>query len=323
VKRQQKRKKEMNGMGKLASLLVAAYVFCAITGSAEAATGPVVVDRVVAVVNDDIITMSDLQREMQKHTDITDQRLVLEGMIDRKLQMIAAKRNGIDVTERELTDGIGDIMKRNNMAPGQFESALAKEGLTLEQYRVELREQMTLSRLFNKYVRAGLAVDDAEARAFYDKNAKQYSLPEEVKVRHLVVAVPEKTSHAQVKAAEEQAAALMERIRKGEDFVRLIHEHSDSPTAKQDGDLGFLQRGQAIPELEEAAKDLKPGEYAGPVRCDDGFHIIRVEDIRTPVQPFEKVKEEITRTLFEQKMENTYRTFLQTLRSESHIENRL
>jgi len=306
-----------------AAICIAVHAFCAITGSTDAATGPVVVDRVVAVVNDDIITMSDLQREMQKHTDITDERLMLEGMIDRKLQMVAAKRNGIDVTERELTDGIGDIMKRNNMTTGQFELALEKEGLTLEQYRVELREQMTLSRLFNKYVRAGLAVDDAEARAFYEKNAKQYSLPEEVKVRHLVVAVPEKASPAQVKAAQEKAAALMERLRTGEDFIRLIREHSGSPTAKQDGDLGFLQRGQAIPELEEAAKNLKPGEYAGPVRCDDGFHIIRVEDIRTPVRPFEKVKEEITRTLFEQKMENTYRTFLQTLRSESHIENRL
>lgn len=314
----------MSGMRKLTILLiVVAYAFCAVTGSADAANGPVVVDRVVAVVNDEIITMSDLLRELQKHTEITDQRLVLESMIDRKLQMVAAKRNGIDVSERELTDGIGDIMKRNNMTAAQFELALAKEGLTLEQYRVELREQMTLSRLFNKYVRSGLAVDDAETRAFYDKNTKQYSLPEEVKVRHLVVAAPEKASLDQVKEAQEKAAALMERIRTGEDFVRLIREYSSSPSAKQDGDLGFLQRGQAIPELEEAAKNLKPGEFAGPIRCEDGFHIIRVEDIRTPVQPFEKVKEEITRTLFEQKMENTYRVFLQTLRSESHIENRL
>jgi peptidyl-prolyl cis-trans isomerase SurA len=297
--------------------------FWAVTGGTDAVAGPVVVDRVVAVVNNEIITMSDLQREQQKHATITDQRLVLEGMIDRKLQMAAAKRNGIDVTDGELTEGIDDIRKRNNMTAAQFEQALAKEGLTLEQYRAELREQMTLSRLFNKYVRTGLAVDDAEARAYYDRNAKQYSLPEEVKVRHLVVAVPEKASPAEVKAAQEKAAALMERIRTGEDFIRLIREHSDSPSAKQDGDLGFLQRGHAIPELEEAAKSLKPGEFAGPVRCDDGFHIIRVEDIRTPVQPFEKVKEDITRMLFEQKMENTYRSFLQSLRSESHIENRL
>jgi len=314
----------MSGM-RIRTLLVviAVCVFCAITVAANAANGPVVVDRVVAVVNDEIITMSDLLREMQKRTDITDQRLMLEGMIDRKLQMISAKRNGIDVSERELTEGIDDIMKRNNMSAVQFEQALAKEALTLEQYRAELREQMTLSRLFNKYVRTGIAVDDAEARAYYDKNAKQFSLPEEVKVRHLVVNVPEKASPAQVTAAREKAAALMERVRKGEDFVALIREYSDSPTAKLDGDLGFLRRGQAIPELEEAAKNLKPGEYAGPVKCDDGFHIIRVEDIRTPLQPFEKVKEEITRTLFEQKMENAYRSFLQTLRSEAHIENRL
>ena len=316
----------MSGMRTRASLLLAvaaAFTVCVITGGAVAAASPVVVDRVVAVVNDEIITMSDLQRETLKRTDITDQRLVLEGMIDRKLQLVAAKRNGIDVEARELTEAIDDIKKRNNMTAAQFELALAKEGLTLEQYRTELKEQMTLSRLFNKYVRTGLAVDDAEARAYYDKNAKLYSFPEEVKVRHLVVTVPEKASSAEVKAAQEKAAALMERIRAGEDFIRLIREHSGSPSAKQDGDLGFLQRGHAIPELEEAARNLKPGEFAGPVRCDDGFHIIRVEDIRTPAQPFEKVKEEITRTLFEQKMENTYRAFLQSLRSESHIENRL
>ena len=310
----------MSGM-RIAAFCIAA--FCAIAGRADAVAAPVVVDRVIAVVNDEIITMSDLQREMQRHTEVSDQRLVLEGMIDRKLQMITAKRNGIDVSEQELTEGIADIMKRNNLNEPQFKEALTKEGLTLELYRAELKEQMTLSRLFNKYVRSGLAVDEAEIKAYYDKNTKLYSLPEEVKVRHLVVAVPDKASPAQVKAAQEKAAALRERIRKGEDFVLLIREHSDSQTARQDGDLGFLQRGSALPELEAAAKHLKPGEFAGPVRCEDGFHIIRVEDIRTPVLPFAKVKEEINRMLFEQKMGNTYQAFLQSLRSEAHIENRL
>jgi peptidyl-prolyl cis-trans isomerase SurA len=84
-----------------------------------------------------------------------------------------------------------------------------------------------------------------------------------------------------------------------------------------------MQRGQVIPEIEEAAKDLKPGQYAGPVKAADGFYIIRVEEIRTPVKPFEKVKEEIQKMLYEQKMENTYRAFLQSLRSEAHIENKL
>jgi peptidyl-prolyl cis-trans isomerase SurA len=301
-------------------LSLSAYLLPA---GAMAASGPVVVDRVVAVVNDEIITMSDLQREALKRPEITDQRLILEGMIDRKLQMVAAKRNGVEVTDRELTEAIADIMKRNNMDSKQFEEALAREGTTLEQYRVEFREQMTMSRLFNKFIRTGLSVDEKEVREHYDRNLAQFSLPEEVRVRLLAVIVPEKASSAQIAEARQKAETLMARIGKGEDFIRLIRENSGSPTAAQDGDLGFMQRGHAIPEIEEATKDLKPGQYAGPVKAADGFYIIRVEEIRTPVRPFEKVKDEVQKMLYEQKMENTYRAFLQSLRSEAHIENRL
>ncbi|MBS1192538.1 MAG: peptidylprolyl cis-trans isomerase, PpiC-type, SurA family [Nitrospirae bacterium] len=315
---------EVNRMTKGVSILMSvAMAVCVSAGSVPAAPGPVVVDRVVAVVNDEVITMSDLQRESLKRPAGTDQRLTLEDMIDRKLQMVAAKRNGMEVTDRELADAIADIMKRNNMDSKQFEEALAREGLTLEQYRSEFREQMTMSRLFNKFIRTGLSVDEKEIREHYDRNLGQFSLPEEIRVRLLVVTVPEKAPPAQIAESRDKAAALMARIGKGEDFIRLIRENSDSPTAAQDGDLGFMQRGQAIPEIEEAAKDLKPGQYAGPVKAADGFYIIRVEEIRTPVKPFEKVKEEIQKMLYEQKMENTYRAFLQSLRSEAHIENKL
>jgi len=296
---------------------------CLLPVGAGAASGPVVVDRVVAVVNDEIITMSDLQRESMKRPEITDQRLILEGMIDRKLQMASAKRNGMEVTDRELSDAIADIMKRNNMDSKQFDEALAREGLTLEQYRVEFREQMTMSRLFNKFIRTGLSVDEKEIREHYDRNIKQFSLPEEIRVRLLVVNLPEKAPPAQIEEARQKAEALMARIGKGEDFIRLIRENSSSPTSAQNGDLGFMQRGHAIPEIEEAAKGLQPGQYAGPLKAADGFYIIRVEEIRTPVSPFEKVKDEIQKALYDQKMENTYRAFLQSLRSEAHIENRL
>jgi peptidyl-prolyl cis-trans isomerase SurA len=305
---------------KILALGMAAVLAAGVCG---AASGSVVVDRVVAVVNDEIITMSDLQREQLKRGAGQDERVVLEDMIDRKLQMVAAKRNGLDATEREVNEAVADIMKRNNLDKAQFEAALAREGLTFEQYRVELREQMALSRLASKYVRTGVAVEEAEVRTYYDRNPAQFSLPQELRVRHLVVKVPAGATPEQVAGAQARAGALMARLQAGEDFVRLIREAGEGPTAAQDGDLGFLQLGQAIPEIDEAAKRLKPGEYAGPLRTEDGFQIIRLEEVRTPVRPFEKVKEEITRLLFEQKMENTYRTFLQSLRSESHIENRL
>lgn len=289
------------------------------------ASGSVVVDRVVAVVNDEIITMSDLQREeaLKKGEAVHDDRLVLEDMIDRKLQMAAAKRAGVDVTDKELSDAVADIIKRNNMDMLQFGVALAKEGLTLEQYRAELREQITLSRLFNKYVRSGVNVDEAEARAFYQNNPKTYSLPEEIRVRQIFLTLPDKATPEQAAAIKEKAQSVYARAQKGEDFIKLVHEVSQGATASQDGDLGFMQRGDALPEIEEAARALKPGDSSSPFQCAGGYNIIKLEEVRTPVRPFEKVKDEIMKALYEQKTENTYRSWLQALRGDSHIENRL
>lgn len=285
----------------------------------------VVVDRVIAVVNNEIITLSDLEREelLRKSEGKQDDRQVLEDMINRKLQMAEAKRAGLDVTDKELADALADIMKRNNLDGKQFDAALTKEGLTLDQYKAELREQMTLSRVFNKYVRSGVAIDEAEARAFYQNNIKTYSLPEEIRVRQIFFRVPDDATPEQVAPIRARAEAAYARAKKGEDFVRLVKDLSESENAAQGGDLGFMQRDQAIPEIQEAVKTLKPGEISTPFQCAGGFHVIRLEEILTPARPFEKVKDEIMKTLYEQKIENTYRGWLQTLRSDSHIENRL
>ena len=289
------------------------------------ASGSVVVDRVVAVVNDDIITLSDLQREeaLKKSEVVHNDRLVLEDMIDRKLQMAAAKRSGMDVTDKELADAVADIIKRNNMDMQQFGVALAKEGLTVEQYKAELREQITLSRLFNKYIRSNVNVDEAEARAFYQNNPKTYSLPEEIRVRQIFLTVPGDATPEQAAVIREKAQSVYARAQKGEDFIRLVREVSQGATASQDGDLGFIKRGDALPEIEEAARTLKPGDSSSPFLCAGGYNVIKLEEVRTPVRPFEKVKDEIMKTLYEQKVENTYRSWLQSLRGDSHIENRL
>ncbi len=306
-------------------IIMACFALLLAYGVRGAEASPVVIDRVVAVVNNDVITLSDLQREAAvKKVDMKrDERLLLEDMIDRRLQMAEAKRGGMDVSDKELNDAVADIMKRNSMDSRRFEAALAGEGLTLGQYKDELREQMTLSRMFNKYVRSGVAVQDDEVRSYYEKNMKSYVLPEEIRVRQIYFRLPEKATASQTAVVKEKAEAALARIRKGEDFIKLVKELSESENAALGGDLGFLQRGQAIPEIEEAAKTLNPGEVAGPLLLAGGYNIIRLEEIRKPVKPFESVKDEITKMLYEQKVENAYRTWLQALRSDSHIENRL
>ncbi len=290
-----------------------------------AASGPVVVDRVVAVVNDEIITMSDLQREaaVKKNTSVHDDHVVLEDMINRKLQMAAAKQAGVNVSDQEIDDAVADIMQRNSLDSQRFEAALAKEGLTLEQYKAELREQITLSRLFSKYIRAGVNVDEAEARAFYQNNQKTYSLPEEIRARQIFLTLPDKATADQTEAIRDQALSVHARVQQGEDFILLVREVSQGATVSQDGDLGFMKLQDALPEIVEATRSLRPGESSKPFLCAGGYNIIKLEEVRTQVKPFENVKDEIMDTLYRQKVENTYRSWLQALRGDSHIENRL
>jgi peptidyl-prolyl cis-trans isomerase SurA len=293
-------------------------------GIPRSTAASVVLDRVVAVVNDEIITLSDLQREeLKKSGAVRDKHMVLEDLIDRKLQLAAAKRSGIEVTDAELAEALAEIMKRNNLDRKQFDAELAKDGLTYDQYRSELREQITLSRAFNKYVRSGLSLDEAELRAYYERNQQVYAQPEEIRVRQIFIKLPDSATAAQASAARERARIAYERARKGEDFVSLVRELSESENAAAGGDLGFMRRDHALPEIEQATRSLKPGEIAGPLSFAAGYQIIRLEEIRTPVTPFDRVKDEIQTALYQQKLDNTYRTWLQTLRGDSHIENRL
>jgi len=294
-----------------------------LTGKASIAGASVVVDRVVAVVNDDIITMSDLERETAKTPAKADQRILLEDMINRKLQMAAAKRAGMDVTEKELNEAVDDIMKRNGMDRKQFETALAKEGLSVDQYRQELKEQMTLSRVFNKFVRSGLAVEENELRAYYDRNPVAFRLPEEVRVRQILLRIPEKASSAQIAAVREKAFRAAERAAAGEDFSLLVREYADAVSAASDGDLGFMRRDEMLSEIEKAIAALKPGAIAGPVQSALGFHVLRVEEVRTRMMQYEKIKSELSTSLYNQKLESAYRGWLKTLRSESNVDIKL
>ncbi|HWR73463.1 MAG TPA: peptidylprolyl isomerase, partial [Nitrospirota bacterium] len=172
-------------------------------------------------------------------------------------------------------------------------------------------------------VRTGLAVDENELRSYYEKNPRAFQLPEEVRIRQILLRLPEGSTPSRAEAIRIRANEAAARALKGEDFIALVREYSDTATAALEGDLGFMQRDHALPEIEKAVAPLTPGGVAGPVRSSIGFHIIRLEEVRSRVIPFEKVREEISTTLFNQKVESTYRNWLQTLRSESTIENRL
>lgn len=142
------------------------------------------------------------------------------------------------------------------------------------------------------------AITDEAVAAAYEARLAQFSLPERVRARHILIAVPQNASPADVKKAEDAVKALEARIRGGEDFAEVAKENGQDGTAAQGGDLGWFSRTQMVPEFADAAFALKPGEMSGPVRSPFGFHLIKVEEHQAAAtRPLEDVKEELRSAL--------------------------
>jgi len=258
------------------------------TSSAE----PQTLDAIVAVVDDDVVMASELQREIANLTEQArraGQALpppeqmrsqVLERLIMIKLQLAAAERAGIRVEPETLAQAIDGIAKRNKLTVDQLREALAAEGMTFEQYREQLYQDILLSRLRNREILSRIQISDTEIDAYLAQEAGGAAGREAVQLRHILVAVPEDADSAQRAAAEQKARQLLERLKQGEDFTSLAQESSDGRRAELGGDLGWINLDQVPSLFAAAAQTLKKGEVAGPLQSGSGFHIVQLTDYK-------------------------------------------
>ncbi len=195
-----------------------------------------------------------------------------------------------------------------------------KEGLNedpLVKARIQqARSAILAQELIRRQIIGKTEINDAEARKYYQENKAQFSQPERIKARHILIAVEDPASADSKKAAREKAEKILARVRAGEDFAELAKKYSDDPGSREKGgDLGFFSRGQMIEPFEKAAFSLKVGEIAGLVESPFGYHIIKLEE-RQPAQttPYEKVKEQVREKALEAKRESVLEAYLQQLR---------
>ncbi len=195
-----------------------------------------------------------------------------------------------------------------------------KEGLNedpLVKARIQqARSAILAQELIRRQIIGKTEINDAEARKYYQENKAQFSQPERIKARHILIAVEDPASADSKKAAREKAEKILARVRAGEDFAELAKKYSDDPGSREKGgDLGFFSRGQMIEPFEKAAFSLKVGEISGLVESPFGYHIIKLEE-RQPAQttPYEKVKEQVREKALEAKRESVLEAYLQQLR---------
>ncbi len=266
----------------------AACLLLVLAALPAAARDAVLVDRVVAVVNKDVITLTELaQRTESAAAELRRQRIaaperavlerqVLQRLVLDKAQLQLAESTGMRVDELQLDRAVQRIAQNNGLALADFRRALERDGVDFEVFRAELRQQILLSRLREREVDDRVQVSETELDAYLDGHKASLASAVEYDVAHILVRVPEQARPEQVEQARARAARARDEARAGADFARLAASASDAGDALQGGALGWRAPGR-LPELfAEALRDMQPGAVSELLRSPAGFHVVKL-----------------------------------------------
>jgi len=304
------------------------------------ARGASPVDRIVAVVNSDVITQFDLDRQAAPYlkrimaqeagdarkAEITAQvrQQVLSDMIEESLIDQAAKRLGITVTDGEVEGMIQDVMKTRGLTPGELNERIAQEGLSMDTYRKQLRSHFYKMKILNREVKSKIVVTDEEIGAYYREHQDLYEGREAARIRQILLIVTPGATGQEKEAQRAKAEDLLGRLRSGASFSELAMANSQGPAAAAGGDLGFVEKGVMLPEVDRAAFSMNRGETSDVIETRVGFHIIQVLDRRgAGLKPVEEVRDEIREKIGGSKMETKFEEWLEDQRKKAHIDVRL
>ncbi len=240
-------------------------------------------------------------------------RLIDEHLIDRELAQadVAVDQGAIDKEFAKVKDRFPSDQA--------FKSFLNQNSLSSAQMRENLRKDLKLREvLADKY---GIRVTDQDVRDYYDANPTRFEREAQVQARHILIKVDKNASTEDVEKARQRADELSQQAKAGDDFAELAKKHSEGPSARRGGDLGFFTKGRMVPEFAKAAFSMNPGEVSGPVRTSFGFHVIKVEATKPAGKvPFAEAEELIESQLERQKYRKAMQKFLAELEADAKIE---
>lgn len=312
--------------------MLALALVSASTAGAEMLNG------IAAVVNDEVITLHELNREysavlkeQEKRGAVSPddadklKRSVLTALVDRKLIKQKIKELNIVISDEEVRQAIDDIKRQNKMTQEALNAALLAQGITFDQYRAQMKDELERLRLMSQEVKAKIQVSEREIREYYDANRALFSEEPTYRARHIFLKVDKKASNAEIKKIMAKAADIMVEARNNNDFAALAKKYSDDPGGVKDGgDLGTFKKGDMLPEIEDAVITMKPGEISELVSTPAGFHIIKLEE-KSPgkLKPFESVQASIHDTLYRKKSEERFKQWAEDLRKAAAIDIKL
>lgn len=318
------------------NILLSILLLLSITVSVSSAE---LVSGIAAVVNDEIITHLELNREYalilreeEKRGAVAPEAAVklklevLNMMVDRKLVQQKIKELNIVISEEEVRQSIEEIKRQNKLLSQEaLSSALLAQGMTFDQYKAQMKEQLERLRLMSQEVKSKIQVSEREIREYYEANLAAYSEESTYRARHIFLKIDKKASNDEIKKIMARAADVMVEAKSDNDFAALVRKYSDDPGAAKDGgDLGTFKKGDMLPEIESAVINMKPGEISELVTTPAGFHIIKLEE-KSPVKlkPLESVQASIDELLYKKKSEARFKQWAEELRKAAAVEIKL
>ncbi|OGW52103.1 MAG: hypothetical protein A2Y81_03990 [Nitrospirae bacterium RBG_13_43_8] len=300
-----------------------------------ASNASILLDRVVAVVNKEVITWSDLYKAMEfeattqtKNLSKEEQKKLfkeneasfLETLIDMNLQLQEARSLGIDVPQHDITETIANIQKKYSMSEADFVESLKKEGLTLDEYKKRLSEQILINKVVTYQIRNKIVISDSEVNIYVEANKQTFSGSETYKLRQIFFKKPE--GNIDKKTIEDRAAEVIKRLKDGEDFSALARLYSEDSSARSGGDLGFVNKNLLSKEFIEELSGMNVGDYSMPFWTGTGLHIIKLDE-KISAQNADKLKDDIRKQLADEQFSERYKSWIKGLREKAHIEIRL
>jgi peptidyl-prolyl cis-trans isomerase SurA len=296
-----------------------------------------VIERVVAVVNDDIILDSELEQfvapqyrgpdpnspEGKKAWDEAKRKAV-DALIDGRLVQQQAAELKLTVTPEEVDRAVDQIKTQNHLDDSQFGEALKAQGYTMESYRKTLRKQILELKVVNTAVRARVNVGDDEVRAAYKQSERQMAGDRQSHLRQILFALPESATADEVERKRRVAQKVMELAHAGTSFVELAKQYSDDEATKASGgDLGLIGKGVLTETLDDAVASMETGDLRGPLRTERGWVVLQlVQRKAADMKPFDEVKEQLRKQLYDEQVDKAQQSWLKELRKKAHVDIR-
>jgi peptidyl-prolyl cis-trans isomerase SurA len=290
-----------------------------------------VIEEIVAVVNDDVITLS----EFRSYNDTVYQMLrgqfqgeefdkqyerakkeMLDSMITELLLLQLAKKRQYAVGE-DVKNYIDRLKQENNIeSDAQFQQVLAQQGIQYEQFLKQVEENILRQVYISQEVDRSIVVDESEGVSYYKLNQAEFTEPEEYKLRAIYLS----TESSSAEEIGSRKAEISDKVGAGGDFTALAAELGDSPLKENQGDLGFIKKGQLDKTLEEAVVNLKSGEIAPWVQSRNGWYLLKLEDKKeSRLKPYEEVSKDIWEKLFQQKKAKKMTEFIAGIKAKNYI----